>query len=280
MVSYIIVSYSTRDLTIQAIDSLFSKCTDLEVILVDNGSKDDTVEALNERFKEQIANQQLVVLDTKTNNGFSKGNNIGASSAKGEYYVFINPDTVAQSDLSQELIAPLKTKYKNKDVILGPRILNPDLTNQHCVNSFPIASPRLFFSHLANKLFKNKKQQKVDWLTGVCFAMKKETFDKCHGWNEAYDLYSEDLDFCYRVKKQLKGQVVILNDVKLVHYGNQSGKQVYQSNFASYEKKMNSLRKFYGIYYNDEKFHKWLKFLFKRNKDQDLKEYLNKYYGG
>lgn len=280
MVSYIIVTYNTRDLTVNAVESLFKHCSDLEVIVVDNGSKDETVEALNERFKEEIKNKSLIVLDTKENNGFSKGNNIGAAVASGEYFVFINPDTVTQSDLSKELIEPLMGKYKNKDVIAGPKILNPDLTNQHSVNSFPIRSLHLYVRHFTNKLGKNKKIQSVDWLTGVCYAMKKETFDKCHGWNEEYDLYSEDLDFCYRVKKQLKGKVIILNDVKLVHYGNQSGKQVYKTSFASYEKKTNALRKFYQIYFNDQKFHKWLKFLYKHDQNENLKEYLDKYYGG
>lgn len=279
MVSYIIVSYNTSKLTVECVKSILDNCSDYEVIVVDNGSRDDTVSKLNETFAKEIASDKLKVLDTKTNNGFSKGNNIGASVAKGGYYVFINPDTIVKSDLSAELTEPLKTKYKGKDVLIAPKILNSDLTVQHSVNCYPLKSIGLLIKHFKNKIFKNKSYLSADWITGVCYCVKKETFEKLGGWNEEYDLYSEDLDFCYRINKKLNGKVILYNCASIIHYGNQSGKQIYTTDFASFEKKENALRKFYNIYYNDNKFYKWLKFVSRFKKSDELNQYMEKYFG-
>ena len=277
MVSYVVVTYNTSTLTKNAVQSILEHCSNAEVIVVDNDSKDDTVDVLNSSFKDDIASGRLIVVDTKVNNGFSKGNNIGASKAKGDYYIFINPDTIVSSDLSVELANTLETKYKGKDVLLGPKILNPDNTPQHSVNNYPVPGISIFVKHFLNKLSKNKKYHSVDWLTGVCYCVNKKTYEKIGGWNEHYDLYSEDLDFCYQIKKMLKGKVIISNECSIIHYGNQSGKQIYKTSFASFEKKTNSLRKFFNLYYNDKKFFKWLKFNYRFSHTEEIKQYLDKY---
>lgn len=278
MVSYVLVTFNTCQLTINAVKSIVDNCSDYEVIVVDNGSSDETVKELNKAFASEIKEQKVIVLDTKENNGFSKGNNIGAKASHGEYLIFINPDTITSSDLSKQLVEPLQSKYKGQDVLTAPKILNPDLTPQHSVNTFPMKGLHLFVKHLQNRGKDKKKAYKADWLTGVCYCVSRETYNKLGGWNEAYDLYSEDLDFCYRIRKQLKGEVIILNDVTIVHYGNQSGKTIYKTSFASYEKKMNSLRKFYSIYLDDKKFYKWLRFSKRFDKSEELQQYLDKYF--
>lgn len=269
MTSFIIVSFNTSEFTVNTIRSIIEKCSDYEIIVVDNNSSDDTVEKIRLIFKNEIGVSLKLVASSK-NNGFSKGNNIGANMARGDYLCFINPDTVVVCDLSKGLTNFIKAERKN--IIVSPQIINPDLTEQHCTNTFPVLNLHLFFSHFLKK--NRKKIKKVDWLTGVCLFMKKETFDALGGWNEEFALYSEDLDICYRLKKYLRGNCLLNTNIKLIHYGNQSGKKVYKTQYDSLKRKFDSLRIFYKLYYNDKKFWNWIKFLYRLNKDSNLLTYI------
>ena len=276
MISYIIVSYNTTQYTQNTILSILNCCKDFEIIVVDNNSSDSTVHDINTNFSNYIGSI-IKVIPCQNNNGFSKANNIGAKLAQGDYFVFINPDTVVLSDIGNELRLIYETKFKSKQVILSPQILNPDYTLQHCLNLFPIINISTFFKKIKKQLTSKSRTEYIgsDWITGVCFCVSKETFQNLSGWNEMYDLYSEDLDFCYRLKKYLSGQVILCKNIKLIHYGNQSGKLVYKSTYSQFKKKMDSLKKFYLTYYNEKKFIKYLGKLKFFNKSEDLIRYYN-----
>ena len=158
MISYIIVSYNTSEFTQNTVETIIKNCSDCEIIVVDNNSSDNTVNDIQNRFAEFI-DSKLFVIACGENNGFSKGNNIGAERARGDYFVFINPDTVVVSDIGAQLKKIAETKYKNKKVILSPQILNPDYTEQHSMNSFPFAGLKLFFKKAIKQinLKSNKK---------------------------------------------------------------------------------------------------------------------------
>lgn len=269
MISYIIVSYNTLNLTVQAIDSIIDKCEDYEIIVVDNDSQDGTVQAIIEKYDN---NKEVTLINSGGNVGFSIANNLGAKHAKGDFLVFVNPDTVFIEDIGNKLYSVYKEYFFDKDVILSPQIINPDYTNQHCMNLFPVMSIRTVYDKII-KLFNRKIIRKSDWITGVSLSMTRTTFNKLFGWNEKYDLYSEDLDICYRLNK-LKGASYVVSNIKLIHYGNQSGKQVYNSRYKSERKKLNSLRKFYELYYDDKKFVKYVKFLSLFDKNGYMRRYI------
>lgn len=89
-VSVILVSYNTRELTINAIRSVYEKTQNVtfEIILVDNDSHDNTVERVEEIFP------SVICIKNKENYGFGYANNIGAKIAKGEYIFLLNTDTI------------------------------------------------------------------------------------------------------------------------------------------------------------------------------------------
>ena len=87
MISYIIVSYNTLNLTVQAIDSIIDKCKDYEIIVVDNDSQDGTVQAIIEKYDN---NKTVTLINSGGNVGFSIANNLGAKYAKGDFFVFVN----------------------------------------------------------------------------------------------------------------------------------------------------------------------------------------------
>lgn len=269
MISYIIVSYNTVKLTVQTIDSIVDKCRDYEIIIVDNDSHDGTVEVIKERYCE---NNSIQIIESGANIGFSAANNLGAKLAVGEYLVFVNPDTVFIEDVGNKLYSVYKNYFSKKDIILSPQIINPDYTEQHCMNLFPIITLKTPFAKII-KALNHKQIRKSDWITGVSLSMTKNTFEKLSGWNEKFDLYSEDMDICYRLKK-IKGSAYVVKNTKLIHYGNQSGKQVYKSEYESERKKMNSLRKFYEIYYNENKFIKYLRIINLISKNENIDRYI------
>jgi len=90
LVSVIIVSFNTRKLTIKSIKSVYAssgfKKDEIEVIVVDNNSTDDTVEFIGKQF----LNFRLIV--NQDNRGFGGGNNQGAKVAKGKYLLLLNSD--------------------------------------------------------------------------------------------------------------------------------------------------------------------------------------------
>src|SRR3989344_5142369 len=92
-VSIVIISFNTRQLTVECVRSIKKtvKKSTYEIIVVDNDSKDDSVEKLQELAQEI---KELKVVDHGENSGFSKGNNIGVKKSSGRYILFLNSDTV------------------------------------------------------------------------------------------------------------------------------------------------------------------------------------------
>ena len=87
MISIIILSYNTQELLKNCLNSLFLHTQDVEVIVVDNDSKDGSAAMVKKEFP------KVVLVENKENVGFSKGCNIGAAQAKGEHLLFLNSDT-------------------------------------------------------------------------------------------------------------------------------------------------------------------------------------------
>ena len=89
-VSVIIVNYNTKELTKQAIQSVFDRTegVEYEIIVVDNDSKDGSVEELKKIFQNKIT-----IIESKENLGFGRANNLGIKQSKGKYVFLLNSDT-------------------------------------------------------------------------------------------------------------------------------------------------------------------------------------------
>lgn len=143
----IIVSYNTKKLTLQTIDTAWKEAQSsktlakkTEIIVVDNDSKDGTVAAVRDTFK----SSNIKVIANKHNKGFASANNQGIKIAKGKYIILLNSDTIVQKGgLStmvetferfpvDEKTASLASQENKIDRlgILAPTLLNPDGTLQ------------------------------------------------------------------------------------------------------------------------------------------------------
>lgn len=189
-----------------------------EIIIIDNSLNDNK---LNE-FKKQFPN--FLFYANKANNGFSHGNNLGVKKAKGNYFLFLNPDTI----ISKTAVLNLFNAVKNNDNfgVVSCQQLNENGKKQDIRKLFPTAFThfgisralyRLFNKKQLNKKFStNKEHVFPDWASGSILLIPKIWFDKVNGWSEDFWLYFEDVDICKRIQN-LGGKIVILQNTLITH---------------------------------------------------------------
>ena len=203
--SIIILNYKTKDLTLNCARSIveqYKKELDndkFEIILVDNNSEDDSVKAFN-----RLRIKNLQIIESNENLGFGKGCNLGASKAKGEFLLFLNSDTEIKD---QGFVKMVNFLSQNKNVgILGGKLKNPNGTNQlSCgkfYSPFNLLLVLLGFNKLLNLRESPNVIKKVDWVSGACFMIRKDIFNKVKGFTKDFFMYIEDMELCFRVKKK------------------------------------------------------------------------------
>lgn len=220
-ISVVIVNYKSWDALTECLESLVnihSNRFSFETIVVDNYSNDEKFNEFETLFPD------IHFIKNSGNNGFANGCNTGAKLAKGDYLLFLNPDTVANEKAIYELWNSAKN---NPDFgIVTCTQLNEKGKSYKEIRFFP-SLKTLFGSFRAiNTLFTKKKinqdynQNKTilfpDWATGAVIFMSVTWFKKVNGWNENYWLYFEDVDICKRVADQ-GGKVALLKEISILH---------------------------------------------------------------
>jgi N-acetylglucosaminyl-diphospho-decaprenol L-rhamnosyltransferase len=205
--SIIIVNYKTAPLTAALVESLLKD--DLpkgtEIIVVDNGSEDESVSFLRSDFPE------ITVIDNEHNLGLAAGVNAGIAAAKGQYYLILNPDMIALPGSVAKLVAFMD---ENPDVgMSGGKLISPNGKLQYSCYRFytpmtivyrrtPLgktAAGKAVNARFLMKDFDHNQIKDVDWLMGACLMVRREVVKKIGGMDERFFLYFEDVDWCRRV---------------------------------------------------------------------------------
>lgn len=240
--SVIIVNYNVKYFLEVCLHSVFRAAQGLpagqagmaaEVIVVDNNSSDESCAMVRERFP------SVILVENKDNKGFSKANNQGVAIAKGEYILFLNPDTVMAEDFFAKTLAYMDAHPEAG--ALGPRLIDgkgqfaPDAKK-----SFPSLSVALFKTTGINKLFSrspyfNKyyavhigeyETAQVDVLSGCCMLVRKKAMDDAGGpFDEDYFMYCEDVDLSYRIEKA-GYRNIYYPEVDIIHYKGESTRKM------------------------------------------------------
>ncbi len=251
--SIIIISWNVADLLADCLDSIATNTGDLDVetIVVDSASSDDTVVRVQ-------GNYPWVTLLLQTENvGFVGGNNIGLNHATGTYLLLLNPDTVVVEDMLAQMVNYLRD---NPDVgVVGPHTLNTDGSTQPSRRRFPTLTtaflestwlqpyaPQSMLDRYYVRNADDRATLDVDWVQGHALMTRRAVYEQIGGLDAYYPMYFEETDWCHRA--QAAGwRVVYLGSAQVIHHGGGSSAQAGAFKHISYNRsKIRYVRRYHG----------------------------------
>ncbi|MBN8848693.1 MULTISPECIES: glycosyltransferase family 2 protein [unclassified Sphingomonas] len=228
--SVILISYNTRELTVQAIESFyrFAPPINFEMIVIDNDSKDSSAEAIAGNFP------QVQLIRSRENKGFAAANNEAARLARGRRLLLLNPDTIHLDDATGALWAFAERTPERG--IWGGRTLFPDhsLNPTSCwgrISLWSLACSVFGLTAIAKRsaLFNPEGyggwdrscERDVDIVTGCFLMIDRSLWERLGGFDPAFFMYAEEADLCLRAA-QLGARPGITPAATIVHYGGAS----------------------------------------------------------
>ena len=201
LVSAIVVNWDGKHYLVDCLGSLANLKTKhlLEIIVVDNGSKDGSVAYLTSqipKFKKRKIN--LKIIENKKNLGFALANNQGFEKARGDLILFLNNDTKVSRDFLHPLVEALVKSSKIGAV--QPKILYYDKLKFDSTGSFFTNTGVLFHrGHQQKDKGQFEKKGRIFSMKGACMLFKKNVLDKVGLFDEDFFAYFEETDLCHRV---------------------------------------------------------------------------------
>lgn len=210
VLSIIIVNYRVRYFLELCLYSVFRATADIhtQVIVVDNNSGDDSVETLKPLFP------AVHFIRNQVNKGFAAANNEGLRKARGEYVLFLNPDTILPEDYFRVCFAFLRDKPEAGG--LGVRMI--DGSGQFLKESrrgYP--SPWVAFCKMSglSALFPRSRRfagyylghlpengtHRAPVLSGACLLIRQKVLDAVGSFDERFFMYAEDIDLSFRMEQ-------------------------------------------------------------------------------
>ncbi len=233
LLSIIIVTWNSEEFIKNCLQSIFNTkgSIELEVIVIDNGSQDETVKIVQEfePLVKPVLNQ--------TNLGYARGNNQGIEIARGEYILLLNPD-VELKEKCLQLMLDFMEKHTDIDG-LGPQLLNLNGTIQPSCREFPDFSILLWeisglsylfpesriFGRWRMGYFDFQSPREVDQPMGSCLLLSRKILERIGILDERFPIYFNDVDLCYRMKKN-GGKLYFFPEAKAFHYKGGSTQKV------------------------------------------------------
>ena len=253
----IIVNYNTQHLLSRCLDAVADNLKQIsgKIIIVDNFSKDDSVNYIRQHFN----NVQLITNDK--NIGFGRANNQAIAGIEGEYVLLLNTDAFLSANTISDTI--LYMEANPKIGILGVKLTGEDGELQPSCRYFPTLSNIFLTKTGLNKLFSqvqlidNKnwdatQTQECDWVPGCYYLVRKSVVDQIGLFDPRYFMYYEEVDHCLRAKNA-GWKVLYYADSAVIHLGGESAKSEgkltsgKQLNALQTESELLFFRKNYGI---------------------------------
>lgn len=235
-ISIIIVNYKSTQLLMDCLQSIFqsSNAAKAELIVVDSFSQEDGEKTVKSKFP------QVRWIQLDYNAGFARANNAGIRSAMGEVILLLNPDTLVEGNAIDECCKRLiRTNY----VAAGVQLINPDRSPQITGNYFmkgglnhlmslPYVGRLIRWLGYALKVKKTNVAKaegavQVDWINGAFLMVKRSAIQKAGMLDEDFFLYSEEIEWCSRLRKE--GQLCVYGDLHVVHLQGESANDAFGS---------------------------------------------------
>lgn len=223
-ISIIIINWNTRQLLLDCIDSVFRTVLQakFEIFVVDNGSSDGSVEAVQSAFP------SVKIIASKKNQGFAKANNIALRQMQGQYAVLLNSDTVLKTSAIETML-DFMDRHPEAGMC-GPQLLNRDGSKQTSTGSFPTllnefaskAVVRLLSKRHSLKALRADPEgstapHQVDFIIGACMMVRKSALAEVGLLDEDFFFFYEEIEWCQRMHKGV-WPVYHLPAVEIFHY--------------------------------------------------------------
>jgi GT2 family glycosyltransferase len=205
-VSVVIVNWNTRDVLRACLCSIFEQTREVsfETFIIDNASRDGSADMVRAEFP------AVNLIANPDNRGFAAANNQGIRAASGRYVLLLNPDTII---LDAAICRCVRYADAHPDVgVIGCQVLEDDQRIQRTGFSFP--NPwNLFLIHSGlSKAFPRSRlfgkpelgwwerdtEQDLDVVSGMFMLVRREAIEQVGVLDEAYFVYGEETDWCYR----------------------------------------------------------------------------------
>jgi len=229
--SIIVVSYNTRQMTLDCLSSIYAETKgNFEIIVVDNASDDGSQEAIRRDFP------QVTLIAETVNHGFAGAHAIAVPQCRAEMLLLLNPDTVVLDGALDALIA--FSRQRPEAGIWGGRTLFADrsLNPASCWHRQTLWSLLCRASGLAvifpNSEFFNREPyggwprdtvREVDIVSGCFFLISRRMWDRLGGFDPVFRMYGEEADLCLRAG-HMGVRPAITPKATIIHYGGASEK--------------------------------------------------------
>ena len=234
MTNIIYVNFYSEKLLIDSIMSVLKQTINatFKIVVVNNGGP---LLDLHRLFP------TVEVIESSTNLGFGKANNLAAKSLEGEFVLFLNPDTILKSDIISEMENFYRLNYTNLSIgALGSSVYDNNGNENFSSNYFPSISKDLAYlgKSLWRKLFRKQLRTgcteylKVDAIIGCNLFMKRNVFLDLNGFDDSFFMYFEDVDLCYRLFKEKGLNSFVLKEAHLIHL--EGGSSKIETKYVSY----------------------------------------------
>lgn len=255
LLSIVIVSFNTRKMTEECLKSVFdnSSMMNVQVIVVDNDSKDGSCEMLEKQFP------SVILIRNKENRGFASANNQAFEYCTGKYILLLNSDTIVLDDA---LLRSVNFLEENKEVGgMGCRVLNTDRTLQRTCSGFPTLGRLLFmtlgldrlksfsaFDSYLYRFWERNDIREVEVISGCYLMVRKEVLDDTGKLDERFFFFGEETDWCYRMAKT-GWRLLFFPYARIVHHGGGSVKKLqYKRDVMLTSATVMLHRKYHGIF--------------------------------
>ncbi|HQN65164.1 MAG TPA: glycosyltransferase family 2 protein [Methylophilus sp.] len=228
LISVILVSYNTAQMSIDALHHLYASKGnfELEVIVIDNASRDNSVDLI------RLAFPQVKLLVNTNNVGFGRANNQAIPLINGDYVLLLNTDAFIKTDTIDKTVAYMNLHPRAG--VLGVRLVGRDGELQPSCRYFPTVM-NLFLQRAGlSRFFPNVKYvddmdwdhataRACDWVPGCYYLIRREVIEQVGLFDERYFLYNEEVDHC-KATKNAGWDVVFYPDAEVIHIGGESAK--------------------------------------------------------
>lgn len=209
-ISICMVALDCRNVIVDCLESIRASnpAVTHEIIVVDNGSKDGTVDLLRANYPE------VKLIENGANVGFTKGTNQGIAASAGRYLLWLNTDTILRPD-SLLILRDFLEAHPQAGIV-GPKVLNADGSFQpQCKRGMPTPAASFAYFTKISRFFPQDKTMgqylltylpedqanQVTAVSGCCLMARREVWDGIGPLDENIFSYGEDIDWCVRATK-------------------------------------------------------------------------------